>query len=364
MKRFLMNLVVQKYWTWLRPLGLVIILSMFLVSCSPSINPTPTAIPTQPAPTQQTISATPTVAPTATSQPGKVLVVKTATSAADQVNVVTAAVQEQATAQGWTVETREAVQSADLTPEVRLVILFSAPDNLKDLVAAAAQVQWIIVSSTDVQSGGNLSVIRVHPEFQAFLSGFIVELIATDYRGSGLIPSDGTLGNQFKDAFVNGGHYYCGVCAPGWPLREYYPEVSALPVASSGADWQAAAAGLLDQKKVDVYYVSAEADKPELWTYLTGLAQSGTVVRVVGPMAPPDALKSQWAATVSFDLGGAVKKLWPDLVNGKGGQAVDASLLLGNVNSSNLGEGKMRLVNNLIPDLVSGKIVPYSVPAQ
>jgi len=120
----------------------------------------------------------------------------------------------------------------------------------------------------------------------------------------------------------------------------------------------------VDQKKVEVFYVAPEAAKDEVWSYLAGKVQVQDAVRVLGSTPPPDALKAQWAATLGFDLGQALKDLWPDVSGGKGGKTVAAALGLQNVNANNLGAGRMRLVNQTIQALDAGMINPFSIPAQ
>ncbi len=337
---------------------------LILAACKPAPAPLPTQTPVIPTPSPLTVTPTEAVPPTPSPAPGSVLLFAPPSIHSLEASQFSTALTDLSAPSGWTVKTVAQLEASDITPEVRVIVCLSVPPNLPDLLATAPHAQWLVVSDVDLNLGSNLSVIRTHPEYQAFLAGFITEILSTDWRGAGLIPSDGALGTGLQDAFVNGGHYFCGVCAPGWPLREYYPQAPTLPAASDGAAWQSAAADLFDNKKADAFFVTSEAAQPEVWSYLSGKNQFETLVRVVGTEPPPEELKAQWAATVRFDLTGPLQKLWPDISNGKGGLSLDADLMLEDVNDDNLGAGKQRLVRELMQEIAAGRINPFTVPVQ
>ncbi len=336
---------------------------ILLAGCStaPQISPTPTLPLASATPTLPTATATPEISPTPTPLPGKVLLV-TGASDPSTIDSWKKAVQDLASPSGWQVQSQAEMTAADVSDALSVVVFLSPPADLPALTGAAPQAQFVLLSSADVQAMDNLSVIRQRAEYQAFTAGFIVELLSTDWRGAGLLPSDSALGNGLQDAFVNGGHYFCGVCAPGWPLREYYPQVSAQLAAADGATWQSGIASLFDQKKIDAIYLSPEAQRSEVIQAIAGKDQAGTPLRVVGTGEVPAELKSQWAVSVRFDALSPLTKLWPDLVAGKGAQQLDAPLKLDQINPATLGEGKQRLVNDMLTDLLAGKINPFSVP--
>lgn len=342
-----------------RAVFLIAIISLLIAGCaSPANTPaTPTAAPAA----LTVLAPTATTAPSPTPQPNTVLLVAPAGTDAQAGQAL---LKELIGSSGLVLETRTELQKADLTPGVKIVVALASPAGLSDLVAAAAQTQFLVVSSTDLPAAPNLTVIRERGENQAFVAGFISTLLDTDYRAGGLLPADGSLGDTLKDAFINGGRYFCGVCAPGWPLNTYYPAVAALPAASDGPTWANAAADMFDNKKVSVYFVAPEAARPEVISYLQGKTQAERTVIVLGTQAPPDALRAQWAATVHFDNISALRQAWPDVAAGKGGAVVDAPLLVDNINNSLLGAGRMRLVKDLMDQLKAGKVYPLTIPAQ
>lgn len=204
------------------------LLALLLSGCT-AASPTPiVSTPEQPATPATTPTSTPEPSPTP--QPGKALLYA---PVGFDVQAVQSLLTEQIAQAGLTLETVTEPPTG-LGQEVKLVVMLTPPANLADLLSAAPQAQFVVVSGADLPPAGNLSVIRQRQEYQAFLGGFLSTLLSTDWRAAALVPADGPLGTNLQDAFVNGGRYFCGACAPGWPLGVYFPQVSALPAASDG----------------------------------------------------------------------------------------------------------------------------------
>jgi hypothetical protein len=277
---------------------------------------------------------------------------------------VEAALSDLSGAAGLTLEVVPDLQPGAAGADTRVIVLMAAPANLMELLAAAPQAQFVVVSGVDLPPAGNQTVIRTRPENQAFLGGFISVLLSADWRAAGLLVGDGPLGAGIQDAFTNGSRYFCGMCGPGWPLGVYYPQAALLPGSSDGPSWQAAAQGLYDNMVAEVYYLSAEAARPEVFSFLNGNDQYGKTLLVVGTTPPPDELRSQWAASVGFDTSAVINQVWPDVISGKGGTVLEAPLTLDYINSDRLSAGRERLVRELMDEIQAGRIFPFSVPAQ
>lgn len=331
-------------------------LLVLLASCSPVAKPTNTPVPE--IPTQVQVAATVAPQPSATPQASKVILVAGPSgNGVEMQSLLT----ELSAPSGLTVEMRPSLQPAEVTADVKIVLMLATPGNLAEFTAAAPQVQFVIVSQVDQQPSANLSVIRERAENQAFLAGFISTLLSIDYRAAGLLPSDGPLAGMLQEVYINGGRYFCGVCAPGWPLGVKYPLVAALPSASDGPTWQASAADLFDNQKAEVFFIAPEAARPEVISYLQGKVQIDRTVLVIGTQPPLEGLQEQWAASVRFDDQTTLRQLWPDISAGKGGALVDAPLVVDNVNTNLLGSGRMRLVEELLEEIKAGRVTPYSV---
>lgn len=336
-----------------------------LWACAPQASPAdPSAQPgavTTSLPTALETTPTPTAEPSATPEPGKVILFAPEGSDALAVTTLLTELSQQA---GLLLDVQPEPQPASLGEGARVAVLLAAPPNLADLLTAAPQTQFVVLSSGDLSPAGNLSVIRLRSEDKAFLAGYISVLLSPDWRSGGLLPADGPLGARLQDAFVNGGRYFCGICAPGWPLGMTYPQSVQLPANSGGPAWQEAAAGLYDTHKTDAYYLSAEASHSEVFAFLQGRDQFGRILLLVGDQQPPDELRGQWAATVGFDVVEPLRQLWPKLLAGQGGAVVQAPLTLTNVNQANMGEGRLRLIQNLMDEMAAGRIYPFSVPQE
>jgi hypothetical protein len=339
------------------------LVGLLMASCGADTRPQPaTPSPEGDGVPAAVASLTPTAPePTPTPEQGIVLLVGPAGAAA----ALQPALADMAGASGWAVEQRDSLLPAEIRPAVKVIVLTEPTNNLVDLVVAAPQVQFLVFSPMDVIPGPNLTIIRQRVENQIFMAGYVSALISPDYRAAALLPSDGPVGEQLQDAFVNGARYYCGTCAPGWPLGVYYPAAAALPTGSPGDAWQAAAVDQFDAKKAEVFFVAPEAAAhPEVITYLQGRTQFDQTVRVVGITPPPDALRPQWAATVAFDNQSALQAAWDSMAAGNSGGLVDAPLILQHVNRDWLGSGKVRLVDMLLEEIHAARIFPFTVPRQ
>jgi hypothetical protein len=339
--------------------AVLVILASLLWACSPP--PLVPATPTPVLPTALLASPTSTEVPTATPEPGKVWLVAPAGSDAQAITDLLTGLSEPA---GLLLVVQPELQPLSLGPDARLVVFLSAPPNLAELLDSAPQAQFVVLSNSDLPPAQNLSAIRLRPENRAFLAGFISVLLTPDWRSAGLLPADGPLGAGLQEAYINGGRYFCGVCAPGWPLGMYYPQAAQLPSESDGTAWQTAAAGLFDDQKVEAFYMSAEAASPQLYAYLRGRDQFGRTVLLVGDQAPPDELRGQWAATVSFDVLAPLRQMWPNLLAGRGGVVMDAPLALSHISPAAMGEGRLRLVEQLIDEIAAGRVYPFTLPQE
>jgi len=260
---------------------------------------------------------------------------------------------------GLGLDVRAALAAQDLSGDVRVVIALTQPANLEELLTAAPQAQFAVVSAAGLEPGERLSVIRAQPEQLAFAAGFTAVLLVDDWRAAGLIANDAP---NLQDAFRNGAGYFCGDCAPGWPQNTRFPLFSDVSAAADGAAWAGAADQLFDSGKAVVFYISPEAAREEVYAALAGKAQIDGSLKLIGSGAPPDSLQGQWAASVSIDPLPALQSALPELLAGKSAGALDAPVQLLNVNPNLLSAGRLDLIKEMLADLASGQINPLSVP--
>lgn len=327
------------------------ILAILLVACTnTSPSPASPTLPGSEVPSVEAPVSTRTAVPlTPTPAPGKVLFVAPDPAAAAAIQ---AGVSKLAAASQFTLESVNSLQPANLSPEVRIVVLLSAPDNLNDLLAAAPRVQFVVVGVTGLETHPNLSVITSQPEQVAYVAGFIATIISGDWRSAGLLPDTPA---TIQDAFLNGGRYFCGRCVPIHGPIVLFPLAAALPAGSSLAAWQDAVTQL-QTKILQTVYVDPSISSPDLLKLL-----ADQHLLLVGGQSPSQGLRSLWVATVSSDLLAPLTALWPDLVAGNGGKSMPAALLVSDINPDYLTLGKQRLMQDVITGLQTGTLGPLTV---
>lgn len=345
----------------IRICALILLCCSLLAACSAGGDSTP--VPTVAAtglPLATETVVPQTSAPPATVVPtpaqGKVILVAPAETGA-----VASALSDLAGASGLAFETRPALSPQEIPAETRLVVLLQAPQDLAALTSAAPQAQFVVQGGSDLQAGGNLSVIRQLEEQRTFMAGFITTIVAPDWRAAGLLPD--TPGD-LQDAFINGGRYWCGRCVPMYAPLVLFPLAGVQPPGTDAAGWQSTLQEL-QNSVLEAVYISPAADSPDLRAALNAqkLILVGTQTPASGSSEGAGA-KANWAATLSFDPLPAIQKLWPDLLAGKGGQTVDASLSWTDVNADIFTLGRQRLAQEALDGLLDGTISPFSVPAE
>lgn len=335
--------------SWFLLLGLLVL--VMLAACGGKA-PEPTATPTLPP------MPTDTPAPTATPLPNKIALIAPPEIAAEQSLTVQAALNELAAPAGLVVETLPEIQPADLTNGGwKMAFFLTAPANLTDLLNAAPQVQFVVVSSTELPAAANLTTVLTSPENEAFLAGFLSVVTANDWRAAGLFPADGN-GPARQAAYLNGGHYFCGICNPFYPPAVRFPLSYALPVSAGAGEWQAVT-DELSKNVVNLMYVSPEAASRDLLVYL-----ASKNMMLVGSQTPPEELKPYWVATIHQNVAASFKEIFPALLEGKSGQMVNAALELTDVNEGLISPGKLKLVNQTQETLSSSLVMPADPPLE
>lgn len=338
---------------WSRQIALIALV-LVLAACN-SATPLATGAPTA-AIDQATVTSQPSPEPTAVA--AKVILVSDSSAATADVQNAETHLTALAAQNNMALVKAETLAAADLTADVKVVVWVGAASGITDLAGGAPQVQFVAITAGDLQPAANLSVIRSHPEDVVFIAGYISTLIAPDWRGAALLPSDGPLGDQVQTIFENGGRFFCGRCAPAYAPVVLFPLSATLPSTSPASAWQAAFE-TLNQNVIEVLYVSDPASSPEL---LTPLKDAG--ITLIGSQPPSAELQSNWAATVQMDNASLMDTLWPDLLAGKPGQALEAPVTLSDINPDKFSPGRQDLVQTMISNLQNGLVDPFSVPAQ
>ena len=246
------------------------------------------------------------------------------------------------------------VSDVSMEPGLKVVIALPPDPGLAGLAAAAPQVQFLGVGIPGLTAAANLSLIGTSGkpvDQQAFLAGYIAAMLSPDYR-VGIITQDSPEGLLAEKAFTNGFHFYCGLCQQAFPPSYNYPVH--LEIKTDVPEGQYPAyADVLARNQVEVAFVYPEIATPDLLDYLYQKD-----ILIISESLPSEDLRPGWVVSIQPEVTSAIQKIFPELVNGQGGQNLSTPLLLTDINPDLLSEGKQRLVEEVLRDLQAGFIDP------
>jgi len=261
---------------------------------------------------------------------------------------------------GLRFQVRNTLTEADLEPALKIVIIFppQPESNVPALAAAAPQTQFLAINFPDVAPGGNISVLgqNTQKDIVAFMAGYIGALITEDYRIGMIYPKDDPEALQDVVAFTNGMSYHCGQCQGFYYLSYTFPQNVGISADEDPATYSAYAEYLISQFKVEYIYVHPDVATPEFLAYVgnAGATQIGTMALEQLPL--------YWVASLRPDVIGAIRTAWPGLLAGEGGQAVQSPLALTDVDPNLLSPGRQALAEQVLADLLAGRLSPHTVP--
>lgn len=323
-------------------------------SASPTTAPPDTGLPQQASPTapvKNTEVLPPTVTPTALAS--RVILVIPPGADATQAGLVQSALASLAEQSGYVLQVLPALTPADLTADVRVVVVLPPDPGVANLVAAAPAVQFLAIGIPGLQAAGNLSLLAAQgerPDQQGFLAGYLAAVITNDWRVGVISSQDTPAGKSSRQGFLNGVIYYCGLCRPSFPPFQQYPLYADVPSSTGQIDWRAAADNLIS-RAVQTVFVAPTANDPDLLDYLV---QAG--VNIIGVSAPTNKAQARWVASVQSDLAKGIQDLWPVLLKGQSGGEQATPLVITNVNPQLLSPGRQVWIQETLADLVAGRI--------
>jgi len=328
----------------------LLLLALLLGSCGPKETPVPTATPT----------LVPTVTPTATpTVPLAVLVVPADMDPA-QSNLYQTTVYDLAQASGYRFQVRNTLTAADLDPSLKIAVVLPPDPGLAALAASAPQTQFLAVNLPGVTPGGNVSVIgsQNRPDLVGFLFGNISAMITSntedDYRIGMILPQGDPNAQIAFAAFKKGMEYFCGSCPQQFYYQNIYgdllyPQSVEIP-ADEKLELYPAYGNLLAEKKVAMVYVYPTIATNEL---LAAIGTNG--IPSIGDVTPnPRPL--YWTASLQPDVAKAIQAAWPDLLAGRGGLTFNPPFALTDIDPNLLTPGKQQLAEQVLADLLAGRI--------
>jgi hypothetical protein len=324
-------------------------------------------LPTDPTPLQQTppeastrpMDATATPALPATPTPQAQIAAELilwAPETADPALVQTLTGQLSAYAQsaGLAFESHALLAAPQLGAQTRVVVSVAPAAELAALAGQVPTVQFLSVLVPGTVVGGNVHAFEASAstsDQRAFLAGYALALITPDYR-VGVISQSGTAeGQLYRDGFVTGARFFCGLCRSKYGPVLYYPFTAEIGDPASAVEWQAAADSLL-ANAVSAVFVQPEVSSAELITYLAG---KGVVLVGVDGQPGLD-VPASWVGVLtaggSADVVSAVEKL----LNGEAPVSGASGVALGRINADLMSEGRQILFERIRQQMLDGQV--------
>jgi hypothetical protein len=280
----------------------IILIGLLLAGCSQE---TPGGDQTESVPTA-TIETSPIVPTETTTSPMIVLLAGSEVDPADMAETE-AVLQQAANQYGMTYEHRQMLTPDSAPPNLQLVVALPPVNGLEQLASALPETRVVALGVPGVNSTANLIAVTVegNPDFQAFMAGYIAAVQADDWR-LGLVYVGDESGRQYRNAFLNGAIFYCGLCTPYFPPYNGYPVYAEVAPGASVEAYQQAVDSLIFLG-VNTMHLAPGAQSEELYRYAA--AQN---IRFVGTEAPPAGLEQFWIASVvsagEMDLGAVISQ--------------------------------------------------------
>ena len=102
---------------------------------------------------------------------------------------------------------------------------------------------------------------------------------------------------------------------------------------------------------VETIFISPEVDSDQLLRFL---AQEE--VAIIGTAPPPNDIRSQWVASLEFDLFQTFQAYWPEFAAGTDAQLVPVNLAITHVNPERLSPGRQQFIELMLADLIAGYV--------
>lgn len=302
-----------------------------------------------------TATLQPTSGPTPTPAPPLVILVLPADLNDEDSQAYQAVVYDLAQAMGYRFQVRNQLDEADLEPALKIVIALPPDPGIAALAAAAPQTQFLAVNIPGIQPGGNVSILgsdSIRADQVAFMAGYIGAMVTEDFFQVGaMLKKDSPESPVIQKALTTGRTYYCGRCLPiGWYTQYTYPSFIEVPADAKPAEYNAYADYLIVQKKVEMLFIQAGLDTPELLQYLSTVG-----VLMIGTQSPFKKV-SGWVVTLQPDYLDALKTAFPELAAGQGGRAFSAPLSFSDINPELFSPGKQIDARRVLDDLLRGYI--------
>ncbi|HEY9121452.1 MAG TPA: hypothetical protein VIM80_00500 [Brevefilum sp.] len=248
--------------------------------------------------------------------------------------------------------------SLEAMADVLLVVSIGEDIDVNNLAQRYPEVSFVAVDNGNAVPSVNVHVIGdpiVDERNRAFMAGYLAALISEDYKVAVLVPSEVGATEIVLESFVIGARFFCGLCLPKYPPYQTFPQWQTLSVENLEEQYQP----ILDNFEnsgVEVLYVQGD-----LAASLVMNAASEYGMTILSDQSPEMELNN-YAGTIIADPGHALSELLPEILNGREGNRVPASIILADRNPALVSEGRysmfLEMAENLQNGLVSAEAVP------
>lgn len=241
--------------------------------------------------------------------------------------------------------------------KIALVVAIPPFPELNALVESAPETKFLAIGFNELSAGENLSTLGSGGsdyDIQGFIAGYMAAMITDDWRVGALSIQDDPNALAARDGFRTGVKYYCGLCNPKYaPIGDnyLYPKYIELSTDATNAEVSVNIDILVDHY-VNTFYIVPGLGTPHVYrtliTYEKNIIGSGIDYR--------EEYRDFWVASLEYDLAGALVDFWPRFIESETGIEELPPLLITDVNSDLLSEGKLNLVLKILEEVQAGFI--------
>jgi hypothetical protein len=348
---------------------LLALISLIITACTAEapVIPPPSEPPPEVSETLRDTETPPAEPPAPTDTPATPQVLLLAPPGSDpaQIAQIQPILEELTTQEGYMLEVRSTLTSAELDDDIKLVVSLPPDPGLELLAAEASNTRFLAIGIPDLADIANINSIPlqvIQPDQQGFMAGVISALVTPDWRVGVISVSDTAEGIAARTGFLNGVVYFCGTCRQIYPpffdsqnQLIQYPLFVELPSGAADNEWEAVADSLLS-RSVDTIYVAPGAGGESLLNYL---AQAG--VKLVGSNPPIEGLSENWIASVAPDPSFSLYSLVQMALQGQEIPKNAISFQIAHINPELLSPGRQKLAESILDDLLAGFIEAGSI---
>lgn len=324
----------------------LLLATLLLASCGGARTPEATATPT----------LTP-LPPTPTPAPAEIIYVNAQPNTNDS---VLQAVNDFASSNSLQVRSLSALSAADVNAGSKIVVLATLPADWSSIASGAPATQFVLLGAANSGNLSNVSSIQAKPEDEAFMAGYLTMLIAIDWRAGALVTSDGPLGADYAEDFMNGAQFVCGKCNPQYAPITAFPTVSA-EATSSGADVWSNDATTMSQYWLSSLFVDPAAASTDVVTAINTRTINAAGVYMISTSAAPNDGSITWTALLGADYAASLQSLLPQLLAGQGNLNAGATITLASFNPDVVSTAKQDLFKQVADSLAAGDIIPSTI---